>query len=305
MVWDDTDWSEPCQLFRFRVSGESWHVVIDLKGNGLDTIVKLHPGPPVEIGPNLGANDNSLEAPGSIDSRLRVELPPGLYYVEALLKNPSQATSDKDLKLTATATRLYRHDGIHQADRVVGYQFASDLPSVIRQSVSPAAAAWTTVGGWPSRWPYVTICAGNCSANSDGYVITIKSEDETKVDEDGCPNMKAACFRREWDPPDQNDHLHLNAASELVMEEPPRGLKPTASGVQEQVFRWTNVVSLHYKETDPFSDILYRYTGAVMIHELGHALGLLEVGGPFSGKAQSVDSREREFLRQIYTRYVN
>ena len=89
----------------------------------------------------------------------------------------------------------------------------------------------------------------------------------------------------------------------------------TVSGVHypNQAFIWTNAAILHNEDVYPQDpgDVLYKYLPAVVLHELGHALGLDDLPGQVDylmGKPDtrtSIPTVDLEYLKQIYTTHTD
>ena len=93
---DMDDWAQPCQLFLFRIDHQSLHVVVDLKGDGLDVRLSVFEGRVSDRAVRMvGSNDDNQESSATRNSRLRMDMGNGRYIVRAELKDRSQATSGK------------------------------------------------------------------------------------------------------------------------------------------------------------------------------------------------------------------
>ena len=134
------------------------HVIIDLKGDGLDTELRLYESDSSgNAGDLIAYNDDNPEASGRIDSRLGRHLVPGYYLVEARLKTASHAGMSKTLTLRIDREDFIPHDGAHQKDNTAAYTVVDTLspfpPEVLHPTriISDGVAEWNraAAGAWP------------------------------------------------------------------------------------------------------------------------------------------------------------
>ena len=107
------DWRNACQLFKFHLPIDG-HVIVDLKGHGLDTEILLHRADhEFERRGLLRSNNDSLES-NTLNSRLGMGLDRGNYVVEARLVNPQAVDATTRLTLEMVRQELVPHGGLHQ-----------------------------------------------------------------------------------------------------------------------------------------------------------------------------------------------
>ena len=275
---------------------------MDLKGNGLDVTLTLHRGNQSRI----AFNDDSEEASGR-DSRIRMNLSHGDYYVMARLLNHSDADAGKALSLTIEGSWVPHDGGEHQQDRTVAYTMGTTTLPTLSQAASAAASRWTAVGRMEGK--DLSVCNGNCSANSDGFLITVKTTNNSAHCDNGASRKSAYMdltvavgHRHIWD-------------SDLVIEEPPVGQISVQDHLGQivhypaQKFLWTDTASDHNQLVRAGGDVRYKFLPAVVLHEFGHALGLDDLVGfkwdgylmKTAGTKTSVPSPDAEYLKQVYT----
>ena len=197
------NWLNQCQQFFFGINplGRTAHIVIDLKGDGLDTELKLHQSDSAGAqGAQIDYNDDNPEVSGTPDSRLGRHLGPGFYLVEGRLKTAALAHASKSLTLTIKREELVYHEGRHQVDHTAAYS-VGPMPSwtpvpdvedprvIIPVGIAAAAGAWTRPAG--GAWPHVAVCESTaCTANSDGYVVSIQVTNVAST----CPTSVACVY---------------------------------------------------------------------------------------------------------------
>ena len=108
-------------------------------------------------------------------------------------------------------------------------------------------------------------------------------------------------------------HQHI-VDSNVFVESSPVG-EIWLSGVHypNQASIWTNAAILHNEDVYPQDpgDVRYKYLPAVVLHELGHALGLDDLPGQVGylmGKPDtrtSIPTVDIEYLKQIYTTHTD
>ena len=250
-----------------------------------------------------GSNDDNQEGGAVGNSRIRKELGDGKYIVRAELRNRSQSTSGKNFRLTVKSMYRVGHKGYHQKDRTAAYQMGtvdaglSELPRITHAE----AAKWD---GIKMDGRDIEMCEfSSCSNNDDGFVITVKAGDSASC------GLVSACVGFP-----SAGHPHVED-SRLIIEYPPIGLLDFGQGAQRQVFVWTSVASDHHTElTGPNANgRFYKYLPAVMLHELGHTLGLddlpeVQYDGylmKLAFKKRSVPAKDVEYIRQVYTKWMD
>ena len=298
-IIDTDDWGLACRYFVFYVSSHGAHVLVDIKGSGLDVTLKLHRGRgATSITETLGYNDDNLETRGSIDSRLGRHLQAGSHVIEARLKDPSQATASKVLTIQLQRWIHIPHDGRHQPDGTSAYSLhnmpsiATEVGRLFSRSISGAANAWNVaVGGF---WPNQRVCLASDTLcddrNSDDHVIPITVTNDAGA----CGNGSHACakFGPRW-PVLLGPPIHIRPTFDI--EQP-----PTA---HRRVFTWQDSdPDLHNVE---FMGVLYAYMPGVMLHEFGHTLGLDDLPTlpsylmGSSVKRNTVPSKDIQYMHQV------
>ena len=311
------DWSTPCRYYSFWVQDEG-HVVIDLKGAGLDTELTLHRG---RLGSLTveGYNDDNPEASGTRDSRLGRRLSAGDYTVEARLKRASDASASKNLTLDIRGEEWIPHGGYHQADHTAAYTIARmpwvpaplGLPQpgpMVEKAARDGIAEWNAKAS--GAWPDVEFCPDPCGENADGFVIDIRLGLPHE-----CPTS-VACVRLRLVAASDGVGRHI-VSSPVVFEQPPAVVDSSSKVVQS--FWWTDVGTKHrtlaYSGRDNV-DIYWWYLYPTMLHELGHVLGLDDLKGPsrtYPGYLMndpndprpmtSIPSNDVNYLHQVYRQH--
>ena len=200
----------------------------------------------------------------------------------------------------------------HQHDHTVGYRIAitpvagypADLPNpgvIIPSAVAPAASAWTSAGagaGLAICRHYGAVCKVK---NADTFIVTVKLSDR----DDNCGGA-IACVR-----PSYSGLATHRANMRLIFEEPALAYGEPLGGTQR--YRWTNVADDNDEETVPgYPKDIWKYVGAVMVHEFGHTLGLADhldkltppVLGVMSNDSMTITQDEIDYLLKIYSGHV-
>ena len=183
----------------------------------------------------------------------------------------------------------------HQHDHTVGYD-RSQLPSSdigidVFNTAFIAAVLWNNES-------YVSTCSVPCSDNQDGSVITVVIQDPNGPDpcedepQPGKIEARAACVHYVGDHVD----FQIVDAKVVVMNPPFEAKRP---------FEWTRIASLDNQPVPGSRGKLhYLFLDPVMVHEFGHAFGLLDYGPSYNGimnlTSHSITSQDRVKLREIY-----
>ena len=182
----------------------------------------------------------------------------------------------------------------HQHDHTVGYD-RSQLPSSdigidVFNTAFIAAVLWNNES-------YVSTCSVPCSDNQDGSVITVVIQDPNGPDpcedepQPGKIEARAACVHYVGDHVD----FQIVDAKVVVMNPPFEAKRP---------FEWTRVSSLDGEDVPGVVGMRYIFLDPVMVHEFGHAFGLLDYGPSYNGimnlTSHSITSQDRVKLREIY-----
>ena len=294
-------------MFLFRIDNQDLHVVVDLEVSGLDVRLWVFKGEMSDSAVTLlDSNDDNQEGGAAGNSRIRKELGDGKYIVRAELRDRSQSTSGKNFRLTVKSVYQVDHDsGDHQEDRTAAYQMGTvDAGlSELTQVTQDEAAKWD---GIKMEGRDIEMCElSSCVNNDDGTVTTVQTGDGASC------GLKSACAALGRTP--ANGHNHVTNST-ITIEYPPIGLINFGKGDQRQVFVWTETASLHHKEmTGPLANGRYfKYLPAVMLHELGHTLGLDDLVGidnsylmQKAGKKKRVPGLDVEYIRQVYTKWTD
>ena len=310
------NWSSPCQRFKFGITpkdGRS-HVIIDLKGDGLDTELRLHESDSAGTrGDELGSNDDNPEVSGTLDSRLGRRLGRGFYLIEARLKASSDASAARTITLMIERKEIIPHAGGHQADHTVAYTVGpmpsltptpgvQDLGTIMPTAVADGVAEWNrAAGGAAGTWPYILFCENTtCTGNADMYVISIEVDTT-----DRCASVACAGIVPIVDSTTRHKHI---GNSSIYIEEPAR-----AAGTR---YRWTDSPGLHKKRVPDTSPVeYYWYLPTTMLHELGHAVGLDDLynepggypnhlmGGLSDSTLTTIPARDLSYVKQVYREY--
>ena len=275
------DWRNACQLFKFHLPIDG-HVIVDLKGHGLDTEILLHRADhEFERRGLLRSNNDSLES-NTLNSRLGMGLDRGNYVVEARLVNPQAVDATTRLTLEMVRQELVPHGGLHQRDHAVFFYFEplpdeepedSFADDMSLQDVYPMlrAAAYTWHRALSGSWPDIVFCEipsnrPECRGrNRDEANVQVRTAPTTS-----CPPFAVACVynTRPLTNP-LTDHISASSltivtpvvAMDYYLGLPVRGL-------------WTLDEDRHLEEVDhnPWKKYLWFYRTA--LHEWGHTLML-------------------------------
>ena len=149
----------------------------------------------------------------------------------------------------------------HQHDHTVAYRWGSGVVSstvatTLKAVVATAASAWTTR-------PFVKVCKDPCASNS-GRVIPVQLYENRNGCRSGVACLSSAGRK--------TIETHVSDRDRRLKVEFP----PIVDG--QITWVWTRTASLNKGEVDsndPYT--LYLHLDAVVIHELGHALGLKDI----------------------------
>ena len=157
----------------------------------------------------------------------------------------------------------------HQHDHTAAYRFTSSVDfsvagTRLRAAIGAAASEWT-------RRPFVWVCRDPCASNS-GRVIPVELH---KNKPNACGGL--ACLTNVGK---KTIKTHVSDNNrKLKVEDPPVGSDPNVK------WFWTRVEDDHLDPVNP-ADLAanqwWLFIDAVMIHELGHALGLKDITDPNS-----------------------
>ena len=175
----------------------------------------------------------------------------------------------------------------HQSDHAVMYVIGNIGNSVISDAIMPAVSAWNFAISRLGKG--LNICANtdaNC-VNPDGFTVTIKTVIKnnravvfTGKSDEGCGKSRACVKVRKTPGGDHMERIHM------IFEDPPWFAQKDKHGKwQHTEFVWTEdkhknlgIVPCPYDPaycgTKPTRK--YVYVDRVMLHELGHTLGLPE-----------------------------
>ena len=193
----------------------------------------------------------------------------------------------------------------HQRDHTVRYEVApmSSTPepgfpnpaTIIPSAVPTAVSAWNAMIAAHG----LVICkggTGSCDERNTDGTVTVR----LVANSDAC--VGTACVR----PPVSGISNH-RGHGELILEERP--IDSTKPKVQIIRYRWTDVPGLHDKRVPNRENEIWRYVGAVLIHEFGHTLGLPhDVPSPsimpVSQRSLNIEGNDIDYLRKIYSGHV-
>ena len=216
-----------------------------------------------------GYNTSKTEVTFATNRAYITGLTPGKSYTfHVLAINGSVSTKSDEVTMKAPEpTQLG-----HQADHTVMYRIDTETTGIketatliVAQAVGPAVRAWNVKMDVLNEG--LQICSRvipACSAsNKDRKTVTIETVDPLK----GCEAIWArACVRQG---PRLGSHM---GSLRVIFEEPPLSIKADGS---EAHWEWTDKVHLNNKEVPKSKPTrTYVYVGQVMLHELGHTLGL-------------------------------
>ena len=317
----DPTWTHHCMRYTFDVA-EKAHVIIGLY-SARDPALKLHTG----TAPNLkliSSNDDSHE-PG-LDSRIGRTLDTGPYTVDAILSSGSPAPTEQ-FRLSVHSNVAYPPAVAHQEDLTVRYETPSTLPPNIKDTlIDEQAAAWNDVA-WDKttdrpKFPFTFICkaekdgSDNCGGkNLDGQTAQVTLADNAphssrpaNTDATHC-GRKPACAKYSVSVP----HNHIRGIS-IVIESPIGTWYNPDSGFHK------DIIWIDYPDDDGEIDIStggrYWYLGSVLMHELGHLLGLDDIIAPDlkkryprsvmtnAARQTAVPATDAAWLQQIYRQHL-
>ena len=294
--WDGND----CLHFPVTASTRL-HIVLMLRSFGRDPEVSLLEGVGTG-GAELAHNDDTLEGSGE-ESLLGRTVPAGGYTVRAEINRAP--LSGSTYQLVIEAALKYAHAGHHQEDGNVEYTG----PTVAAGADPLPAWADTLVEDMADQWEaasngLVELCeAGTCSGSPEGLITPIevvvgsRSNDPPSRAAPGCGRTIACVMYGE--PPSSG---HMGALT-FRIESP-----AYSAG---RLVTWTDVPALNNAVVGVD---YYRYLPSVLLHELGHTLGLDDLRlysasytGMMMHKAEAhqvLTDRDRAYLLQVYRDHV-
>ena len=195
----------------------------------------------------------------------------------------------------------------HQQDHTVRYlvapMSATPEPGFPNPATIIQTAVPTAVAAWNARISAhgFLICKEGTQGcddqtNADEKTVTIR----LVADEDACGGT--ACV----EPPVAGLSNHRGHGDLIIEERPVDSTKPR---LPHQLYRWTDVPSLHNEDVEGSPDHRWKYVGAVLMHEFGHTLGLPhDVPAPsimpLSKRSLTIQQNDVDYLRKIYSGHV-
>ena len=190
----------------------------------------------------------------------------------------------------------------HQHDHRVSYDISGigfgTIGTMTRAAVSAA------VSDWQRRFSSVRFCVHQCGTgvNTDGKVITVENGYKAGMLHNGTNgNIRCldsvACLENL--PRGSNVETHIGNHP-LVIESPGFYGRGSARDPYRRV-RWTRDPSKHNRPTGEAYEEIWKYIDRTVTHELGHALGLEDIGyHGIMGTAIEITSADVDLLRAIY-----
>ena len=195
----------------------------------------------------------------------------------------------------------------HQQDHTVRYLVAPMLatpePGIPNPAIIIPPVVPTAVAAWNARISAdgLLICKGETGScdqtNADEKTVTIRLVTNSYA----CGGT--ACVQ----PPVAGLSNHRGHGDLIIEERPIDSTKPR---LPHQLYRWTDDPSLNNEEVVEFvPHLLWKYVGAVLMHEFGHTLGLPhDVPAPsimpVSKRSLTIQQNDIDYLRKIYSGHV-
>ena len=244
--------------------------------------------------------------------------------------------------------RVYWEDAIprfgHQPDHIVQYSLEDasltgaplsdpETRTLFHDAISDGLEKWNETFYGSGTWPRILFCERQESTghgisteecpdrgHDDGYTVTIVIADDTLGSgENGgslfgalCPPDHHACVEPHGNESRDEEHL---GDRQLIIAQPlwnPGGKIWSELGNDPReiiLFEWTNTPEDHAKETHGVRG-LYKHLPAVVLHELGHAVGLEDLYSPenlaamYKANKFKVDSYDDSYLMHFVDKEV-
>ena len=276
------------------------HLLLELESSGLDPEVSLIMGS-VPSGRVLASNDDNPEGSGP-ESLLGKNLLAGPFTVKATVKTPPPAGSRFSLKVSAASP--VPHSGHHQEDRNVEYVkiFRSSLPGWASTVIEDAAAKWNSAA--PGL---IEICeAGSCTGTRDGHLTSVSiveglrdSHGRATVAGIDCGSTLACVVYEQLGPEGHMEALYMRIESPGW----------TQTGVRDLKVEWVNEIRM---DNVILGHMYFRHLPSVVLHELGHTLGLNDLDARFYyylmykalGVHLFVPHLDTDYLKQVYRNHL-
>ena len=245
-------------------------------------------------------------------TRLGRQLEDGSYVVEVNLTRAADASVNKRLQFNV---ELIPHDGLHQKDQTIAYTVERlntlvappgevTLNYHVSDSADRSATEWSrSLGGIAQTWPYIQVCKkDSCTTNGDGYVVTvvINTSNHCKTST-ACAGVQPSVSANDY---------HVGHVT-IYIENP--------GYAKGKKYHWTMDPDLHNKKVpgNPRPPVTYYYLPTAMLHEFGHAVGLIDLydikngidfsdflmGGLGSTTRATVPAVDRRYVGRIYQIY--
>ena len=160
-----------------------------------------------------------------------------------------------------------------QRDHVVGWKITrlpsddtrgADIPEkvdnpdvVLARAANTGSSRWNGKGG-------ISVCESPCSANKDGFWVSINAEYDKK-----CPYGGFGCITTPTDDSDDHDIGHLKDQDMTIRQK--------VKDSQGSIIYHTTEKSKHGTMVMGTTDAIYRYLNRTMTHEFGHAVGISDL----------------------------
>ena len=184
----------------------------------------------------------------------------------------------------------------HQKDHAVAWIEGTYPPSKANATVGneKALKVWESAiprgaNAWDGRYPSIRICKDSCTANSDGYKVTVQV---------GVCYGGVACVSPITNGSDGQRTSH---AVSTTMK-----FEIDGKNSKGDIVYWTDNPDKHGDDGDEPNSVWY-YMKTVAVHEFGHTLGLshtgrwpASMGNPHEEAAFGVTANDRKHLRALY-----